>query len=157
MKRLAMLLVIITAALLFLQSGVQGAEIEPIYLSPRPAARLVQRESAIAFRFAELVDSGTVGDAKLEVRGSISGGHEGELFVADDGRTVIFEPQESFAPGETVTVALNGGLFSTARAALRVEEYAFTVASEAEEVFHPAQFLAPQDRVGTRAPLADYL
>ena len=74
MKRLTMLLVIITAALLFLQSGVRGAEIEPIYLSPRPAARLVQAESAIAFRFAEAVDAGTVEDAKLQVWGSVSGG-----------------------------------------------------------------------------------
>ncbi len=158
MKRLTMLLVTITAALLYFQSGVRGAEIEPVYLSPRPAARLVQPESAIAFRFAEDVDAGTVGVAKLRVRGSISAVHAGGLFVARDGRTVIFEPQEPFAPGEMVAVRLSGGLFSTTGNELKVEEYDVHGCINRRRSFSSRpNFTSRKILVETSALQADYL
>jgi len=154
---LTILLVTITAALLFLQSGVRGAEIEPIYYSPRPGAQLVQQESTIAFRFAEAVDARTIKDTKLHVRGSLSGSHEGALFLARDSRTVIFDPAQPFAPVETVQIRLDRGLLSSAGNELTLKNYQFTVTAQAEEVLQTAQYLLPQDILGLRSPLSDLL
>lgn len=157
MKRLTILLVTITASLLFLQNEVRGAEIMPVYLSPRPGAKMVQAESMIALRFAEAVDAGTAADTRLHVRGSISGGHEGDLFVARDGRTVIFAPEKPFAAGETVNVRLNGGLLSTQGDELSLQDYEFTITSHAEEISQPVPFLPAQDRLGIIGSLAAVL
>ncbi len=150
MKRLVLFLVTITAGLLWWQVGALGAAPEPIYLSPRPQAEMVQRESSIVMRFAEEVDGSTLMNSPLEVTGSISNDHEGSMILARDKRTIIFEPREHFTAGETVTVHLNPGLFTNDEQRLAVDDFSFTVSPLHKTIDEPASLLPPRELIRER-------
>ena len=148
MKRWSILLVVITIALLYLQTGVSGAAIEPVYLSPLPNAELVQTETTITVRFAEDVAAGSMTDVSMIVRGSSSGAHKGTSILARDKRTVIFKPNVPFMPGETVSVRLNPGLVSTSGSNLYMEDFSFTVSPGGQKEDSAAVFSLPEDTMG---------
>ena len=151
MKRLSVLLVGITTALLFLQSGVSGEEIEPIYFSPRPNSVLVQAETAITFRFAEDVEERSLTDTLMQVTGSKSGDHQGMAILTEDKRTVIFKPDEPFMPAETVNVKLNPGLLSTTGNKLFSKSFDFTISPKTRYGLSPTAPSLPEDGMGFRA------
>ncbi|MEA3334718.1 MAG: aryl-sulfate sulfotransferase [Chloroflexota bacterium] len=80
------------------------------YLSPRPGAMLVSRETTISVRHGDPIAGRTVIDGLFQVEGAKSGLLDGETILADDGRTVIFAPDKPFSPGERVSVTLRSGL-----------------------------------------------
>jgi hypothetical protein len=79
------------------------------YVSPRPGAQLVAKETTIILRPETLQVGGLAAFPSIEVQGSLSGSHAGEWTRAERGETFIFRPHEAFAPGETVLVTGVGG------------------------------------------------
>jgi hypothetical protein len=93
---------------LSLRSAVAQSDLGPVeYVSPLPGARLVSLQSSIILRMKNPVNNELIADAsQIVVSGSASGRHAGVPILSDDGRTMVFEPSSSYAPGETVTVEL---------------------------------------------------
>ncbi len=148
MKRLTVLFLALAIAPHFFHSGVSGAEIAPIYLTPRPNSTLVPAETAISFRFREDVEASSLEDTAVLVSGSISGEHAGTTILARDGKTVIFKPNEPFAPLESVSVSVDPGLLSMAGNRLQVDSYRFTVSAGKPGKLSPAANLLAEDVVG---------
>lgn len=150
MKRFLVLLVTITAALLFLQSRVSGEEVKPIFSSPLPNSTLVQAGTTITFRFAEEVEAGSLTDKLFQISGSESGEHAGTALLTQDQSTVIFEPDVPFKPSETVRVRLKPGLRSTTGNRLFVDSYDFTVSASIDREHTAAASLLLANGMGYR-------
>ncbi len=130
------------------------------YLSPMPGSRLVSRLNNVVIRDGDAIERATVDGTSLSVVGSKSGRHEGDLVLSDDSRTLVFEPHQPFAFGETVVVTMAGGPRTVGGRRLSPVTFSFSVASR-----DPIQRVPPwaQDEdlgspwggaVGADAPLA---
>ena len=97
------------------------------YVSPVPGSSLVSPRNNIAIRPGPALDVATVNGAALEVAGSRSGAREGRLRLSADGRTILFDPREPWALGETVRVRLRAGVRTAAGALLPALEFEFGV------------------------------
>ncbi|HEY6867784.1 MAG TPA: hypothetical protein VI792_11030, partial [Candidatus Eisenbacteria bacterium] len=82
------------------------------YLSPIPGSILVSPANNIVIRHGGPIDRATLDPRGLSVVGASSGTHPGRLVLADDMRTLVFTPDQPFAPGETVHVRVEPGLGS---------------------------------------------
>ncbi len=71
----------------------------PVSVFPIPGSRLAPPQTQIAFRGVAPSALGPI-----EVTGSRSGAHTGQVEADSDGNGASFLPAQSFAPGETVTV-----------------------------------------------------
>ena len=100
------------------------------YLSPIPGSGLNSPAHTIVIRPGGRLDPGTIEPLALEVSGSVSGPHPGRLAVARDGLTIVFTPDRSFTPGETVHVRSAPGLGAVGGVGLPALDYTFTIASE---------------------------
>jgi hypothetical protein len=83
------------------------------FISPLPGSKLIMPENNIIIRQGDIIDATTINEASIEVVGSISGVHSGELFLSDDMRTLIFIPFIHFTSGEKVNVKLFSGIYTT--------------------------------------------
>ncbi len=97
------------------------------YLSPRPGARLVRPETAIAVRSLERVSPDSLSTTRFDVKGSISHHLQGSVTLADDGRTVLFSPSQPFALGESVTVTILDGLRTTEGMPIEGVSFTFSI------------------------------
>ncbi len=80
------------------------------YVSPRPGAKLVTRETTIIVRpYMDATVPGFERSLRFVVTGSASGSHTGRTVLSDDGRTVIFDPHRPFESGERVSVTIAAG------------------------------------------------
>jgi Arylsulfotransferase (ASST)/Transmembrane protein 131-like N-terminal len=102
-------------AVLFLLTTPSRAALPPgyLYVSPMPGARYVSPHNNVVVRGSSLLDQGALDPTTVSLVGSMSGAHRGALTLADDGRTLVFVPDESFQLGERVTVTLASGLRTT--------------------------------------------
>jgi hypothetical protein len=80
---------------------------DPQYLSPIPGAEYVSPQTTIILRYEPLLSQQNVSSLQFEVSGAKSGTHVGKTVLADDQKTVIFEPAQPFIPGEQVTARIN--------------------------------------------------
>jgi hypothetical protein len=81
------------------------------YISPVPGSELNSRQTNIIIREGSKIDPGNLSNPYIiEVVGSLSGTHTGELLLSDDEKTVVFNPHLPFEPNEIVTVTLHRGL-----------------------------------------------
>lgn len=90
-----------------------------VYTSPQPDARFVRPQTSLIFRFDHPLAAG--GPAiSVTATGTRSGVHAGVARIADDGRTLLFQPEAPFTWGERVHVALAApeGPLADPRAAL---------------------------------------
>ena len=101
-------MLLVTQSALLPPEGAAGTgEIE--YVSPRPGARWVQKETNIVARWRGVERLDRAGVARMfDVVGSKTGRHQGTTAVSDDDRTALFQPDIPFLPGEEVTVSLTG-------------------------------------------------
>ena len=97
------------------------------YTSPRPGAQLVSAETTIAIRQGELINEASLQEGLIEVVGTQSGPHTGQLILADDNKTAIFDPDQPFSPGETVAVTLHQGLETVSGQVLDSLSFEFVV------------------------------
>jgi hypothetical protein len=99
------------------------------YLSPVPGAQYVSPWNNIIIRQGEPIDESTINAARLSVTGMVSGSHTGHLFLADDGRTLLFTPDNPFEGGEIVEVKLKPGVRNRMGRILGPLKYQFSVSS----------------------------
>jgi len=114
------------------------------YLSPLPGSTGVLPETNIILRPGGIVDGASIaGGPLLIASGSTSGLHEGSLRVSDDGKTLTFQPDIPFVPGEVVTCRLDTGLTTGARGVVPPSEFTFSVAGLERETLR--DFPIPAD------------
>jgi hypothetical protein len=131
MTRVPRVLAVVVAAAAFLlvatsaSAGPPGFE----YVSPLPGSTGILPETNIILRPGGIVDPASLGGGQLlRVSGSSSGLHEGQLRLSDDNRTLTFQPDAPFAPGEVVTCTVGSGLTTDIRGLIPSAEFTFTVA-----------------------------
>ncbi|RKY97628.1 MAG: hypothetical protein DRQ13_04450 [Ignavibacteriae bacterium] len=111
-------------------SGVIFAQQESAfqYVSPLPDSKLLSRETNIIFSHTDFIEQSSLNaEDLLQVIGSKSGKHLGDLILSDDGKTVVFNPYKPFAAGETVTVTLNQGIKTLYGKSLKPETFSFSI------------------------------
>jgi hypothetical protein len=74
------------------------------YVCPVPGSRLVSPANNVILRPGGVLYPEQLRQIAVTATGSLSGQHAGTLSLSDDSRTLIFEPDQPFAPGEEVTV-----------------------------------------------------
>ena len=74
------------------------------YVSPVPGSRLVSPSNDVVLRPGRHFVAQQLAEIAIEVTGVVSGVHTGRLSLSDDDRTLVFEPDRPFAPGERVDV-----------------------------------------------------
>lgn len=75
------------------------------YISPIPGSTLNQPETNIIIRYGAPYNPNNFYNKQvLEVKGERSGLHAGKLILAENNRTILFNPDFPFAEGERVTV-----------------------------------------------------
>jgi outer membrane lipoprotein-sorting protein len=83
------------------------APLAPQYYSPLKNADYVSTGATIILRYGPTLSDQNLADIKFSVQGSKSGSHSGKTILADDHKTVIFKPDQTFNAGEQVTVEVN--------------------------------------------------
>jgi len=103
----AILLVLPLAALAAAAGSTPTPHLE--YTSPMQGARYVRPGTGLILRFDQPLRpaAGTALPAVVAT-GSRTGVHAGRTVLADDGRTLVFKPQQAFAWGEEVAVTVGG-------------------------------------------------
>ena len=77
------------------------------YLSPVPNSCMNSPETNIIIRYgSEYKASDIYNNNLIQVTGDKSGLHLGQLILAENNRTLLFEPDFPFLAGETITVKL---------------------------------------------------
>ncbi|MCP4707199.1 MAG: Ig-like domain-containing protein, partial [Planctomycetes bacterium] len=98
------------------------------YVSPKPDAIMVSAQTNIIFRHSDYINSSKVSDNLISVIGSKSGIHEGEFILSDDAQTILFNPYNTFADNEVVTVQLREGLKTLSDSEINAYSFSFTTA-----------------------------
>jgi hypothetical protein len=96
------------------------------YISPKPHSILNSRETNIIIRQGDRIDNSSLDGSRLSVIGSSSGAHQGTLTLSDDQKTILFRPTDPYAPDETVTVTLSGGIRTVDRNDIGSFTFSFT-------------------------------
>ncbi|MCP4580397.1 MAG: hypothetical protein GY839_02175 [candidate division Zixibacteria bacterium] len=98
------------------------------YVSPRPDAKLVTKETNIILRPGEVLDiSQDCLDSLVHVEGSISGIQTYRALISEDQKTIVIEPLTVFHPGETVTVHLNSRIKTIDKRLMGTGSYSFII------------------------------
>lgn len=80
------------------------------YVSPKDNSKLVSLSTNIILKSSEYVDQNSLSPDKFTVIGSVSGNHSGTVKLSDDNKTILFLPDNPFAPNENVKVVVNSGI-----------------------------------------------
>ncbi len=103
--------VLVFACIINLSGKLFSQENNPYqYINPKPASEMVSNKTNIIFRHSKLIDQHTLTTKLLRVEGSVSGVHNGELLLASDGKTIVFNPNVEFASNEEVNVVMEQGV-----------------------------------------------
>jgi hypothetical protein len=123
--RAAILSLLICQSLVF---GFHGKGYQ--YLYPKPDALHVDPAAGLIIRL-EQVSPAQIGnlDEMVTVDGQASRHYTGSIKIAVDGRTILFQPDRPFEPGETVQVLIAPILRSTGKPAADPISYQFVVSA----------------------------
>jgi len=121
MKKLLLVLIAIF-------TGVQAQSPEFQYISPKPNSAMVMTETNIILRCSDAINSATLLNDLILVKGTKSGFHEGELILSGDDKTIVFNPSNAFANDELVSVKLQKGIKTLAGTELKEREFNFRTA-----------------------------
>ena len=97
------------------------------FISPIPGSSLHLPETSIIIRQGDSIDRSTLANNKLEVTGSRSGIHQGDLILSSDTKTLIFKPYNPFIFGEEVIVKLGNGVLTYSGVELLPVEFTFII------------------------------
>lgn len=114
-------------------------------ITPVPGSEKNSRETGIILYTGNYVNPSSLSENLFDVTGSISGTIDGELKLARDGKTVLFNPAEKYAPGEIITVTINEGLEETSGKTIEPLTFSFSV-TELVERLDPYIYLEEQYR-----------
>ncbi|MEO6166003.1 MAG: aryl-sulfate sulfotransferase [Chitinophagales bacterium] len=80
------------------------------YLSPRPGAVMINPEHNIIIREGNILEPSSLKEGLFSIEGTVSGPHAFKLVLADDGKTILLQPEKVFEFNEVVTVVIKEGL-----------------------------------------------
>lgn len=114
------------------------------YISPVPSSKLNSAGTNIIIRYRNAFDKSILNNnSVLYVSGSKSGHHSGKLFLAEKGKTLIFNPEKSFADGENITVRLTGNLQTISGEEIPMLQFSFETSKvnlNRETAYNPAKY-----------------
>ncbi|MBK9730139.1 MAG: aryl-sulfate sulfotransferase [Chitinophagaceae bacterium] len=102
--------IIATCLLLQLTFGLQQSIAQFQYVSPMPGSVMINPEHNIIIREGHLIDPATVKTEQFSIEGASSGSHVFKLILANDGKTILLQPEMPFNFNEVVTVTITKGL-----------------------------------------------
>ncbi|GJQ64515.1 MAG: hypothetical protein SCALA702_35680 [Melioribacteraceae bacterium] len=114
-------------------------------ITPIPDSEKNSRETGIILYTGNNISPASLSEELIEVTGSISGGISGELKLSTDGKTLLFNPYEKYAPGEVVSVNINAGLLESSGSKVEPVSFSFSV-TELVERLDPYVYLEEQYR-----------
>ncbi len=82
------------------------------YLNPLPNSRYVSVQSTIIIKKGPAINKASINSSLINVYGSKSGTHTGQMKLSSDSRTVIFIPDIPFATNEDIVINLSEGLMT---------------------------------------------
>ena len=98
------------------------------YLSPVPDAQHVYTNEVIIMRFLNLDPRLVINLSRLiDVNGNINGSYPGDIRIASDHKTIIFDPQLDFIPGEIITVSIQPEISTENNSGVLPLTYQFTI------------------------------
>lgn len=106
----------------------------PQYLSPKPGAKMVSRETNIIINSGSEINAGSLSANSLIITGSKSGKTGASISLSDDRQTIIAQPIRKFTEGETVTVTYMGGIITAAETPVAPFTYSFAVTTLKERI-----------------------
>jgi len=99
-----------------------------VYISPVPGSGMIRPETNIIIRYSEAFQNISIPDPNLIiVKGAISGIHNGTLFLTEDSKSLVFQPDVPFDAGELVSVSLRSGLKSVSGKSIDSLGFEFTI------------------------------
>ncbi|MEP7220562.1 MAG: Ig-like domain-containing protein, partial [Bacteroidota bacterium] len=105
----------------------------PLYQFPVTGSRGLAPNTSIIIRPGGAIDPASLeGAERIAATGSISGRHSGRILLADDGRTILFQPDRPFADGESVTAELRAGVRTATGDAVPSHSFSFTTSLQSE-------------------------
>jgi hypothetical protein len=100
MKKLILFLFCLT-----FKSALSQTNIDIQYLFPEPGSKLLPKQTVLIVRFTDVIPDQIANlNSFIKIRGETSGVVEGNTIISTDGRTIIFEPNTNYTPGEKVFV-----------------------------------------------------
>jgi len=117
------------------------------YISPAPGSALILPNADVILRPGGAVNAASVGAGLLRVQGSVSGDHDGDLRLSDDGRTLTFRPAAPFVPGERVSCVVAPGLQTDTQSTVSPVAFDFTVVGPERETLAPLPVLTEADDI----------
>ncbi len=101
------------------------------YISPVPGSNLVTPQTNIIIRPWEALAPFNLNDTTiLIVNGSISGPHTGKFYLTEDSKTLVFQPDQPFSSGESVSVHLNDSLRTQSGKNVGTLDFNFNITSD---------------------------
>lgn len=95
----------------FLSGNLAAQKSNPFkFVSPKPGSTIVSPSTNIILRHAEFIDMASLSSNLVNVEGSKSGDHRGNLILSDDGRTIVFNPDVPFDLDEVVNINISEGI-----------------------------------------------
>jgi hypothetical protein len=101
---------ILSLALLLLAGSAWPQTNSAQYVHPLPGTRFATVDTKIVIRPGDSLAPASLSATGILVTGSVSGPHTGTIRLARDEKTIVFNPDQVFTPGEKVTVHLSGRL-----------------------------------------------
>ncbi len=100
-----------------------------IYVSPNPGSSYLTPQSKVIIRSDENLSPAVIGNNLLFVIGTSSGKHEGLVTLAKDNRTILFQPQIPFSPGETVDVSMANPILASNGDTVEMNPFSFSISA----------------------------
>ncbi|HPE58063.1 MAG TPA: arylsulfotransferase family protein [Bacteroidales bacterium] len=97
------------------------------YISPVPGSKYVMPGNNIALRHGEKFDPASLRTGLITVEDEKGCSISGELTLSDDGKTLIFLPDEPFSLGALIKVTLLAGLKTISNIEIKPEKFDFEV------------------------------
>ncbi len=98
------------------------------YVSPLPSSSYNKPKSTIILKTKIGFDVASLKNKKLfSVTGSISGRHEVNISICENGKTILLQPVSAFAFGEKVRVLVNEGIVSIAGDKIEATDFSFEI------------------------------
>jgi len=108
--------------------AVPGRPASPVvFLSPVPGARGILPETNVIVRLNAPLATEPDGAPVFSLTGSVSGPHPGTLKVLEGGRALVFQPDQPFALGEDVSVAVSGSPIEVERSLAPLTSFSFSI------------------------------
>jgi len=109
----------------------QGNKKSYQYISPLPGSTMNLPETSIIIREANKINESSIyGENRIDVIGSKSGTHRGELKLSSDLRTLIFTPFNKFELGEEVSVIFEGKVLNEDGKELLPIDFKFSISHQ---------------------------